>query len=493
MLRESRLRSRIQLIFMRWDAHPTYERLQREGDSLRDLCVLILAAGKGTRMVSNRAKVLHQICGVPMLKMVYRAAAALDPEEVLVVIGQDADRVRDALHGCPVHFVMQEAQLGTGHAVMTARGELSRRDGDVVVLYGDTPRIRAATLRKLIDHHERSGATTTLLTTRVPDPHGYGRIVRGKDGRVVAIVEEKDATPEQKALSEINPGLYCFQIPYLLDALSKLSNSNAQGEYYLTDLIGIQCREGKSIEAVLHEDFEELHGINTRSELAGISHTFRSAKNLELMASGVTLIDPDRTYVDLDVEVGKDVVLYPMVFLEGRTRIGDGTVIRQGCRIADSTIGCQVEILDSCLVTDSEIRAGTTVGPFAHLRDHAMAGENCRIGNFVEIKKSSLGSGTIAAHLAYLGDAIIGSNVNIGAGTITCNFDGIRKNVTIIEDDAFVGTNSQLVAPVRVGKGAFVAAGSCITEDVPAGALAIARSQQVIKPEWVSRRKRQND
>jgi bifunctional UDP-N-acetylglucosamine pyrophosphorylase/glucosamine-1-phosphate N-acetyltransferase len=457
---------------------------------MKNLCALILAAGKGTRMVSDRAKVLHQVCGVPILKLVYRAAADLDPEEVFIVIGQDAEQVRNAMDGCPVQFVLQEVQLGTGHAVMAARGQLSRQHGDVVILYGDTPRIKAATLRKLVDHHRRSGSPTTMLTTRVSDPFGYGRIVRDRAGNISAIVEEKDTTAEQKAIKEINPGLYCFQIPSLLEALGKLSNDNAQKEYYLTDLIAIQCREGKHVEAILHEDFEELHGINTRSELAETSRTIRAARNLDLMASGVTLLDPDRTYVDLDVEVGKDVTLYPMVFLQGRTRIGEGTVIRQGCRIADSIVGARIEILDSCLITDSEIGAGSTIGPSAHLRDQARVGENCRIGNFVEIKKSTLGNGTIAAHLAYLGDAIIGSNVNIGAGVITCNFDGFRKNVTIIEDDVFVGTDSQLIAPLRIGKGAFIAAGSCVTEDVPAGALAIARGRQINKPGWAERRKK---
>ncbi len=449
---------------------------------MNDVCILILAAGKGTRMASNRAKVLHQICGVPMLKMVYRAAAGLDPDDIFVVIGQDPDRVRGSLEGCAAQFILQEVQLGTGHAVMAAREHLASRKGSVIVLYGDTPRIRTGTLRKLAAHHMRSGAATTLLTTRVPDPHGYGRIVRDSDGRVAAIVEEKDATAEQRALSEINPGLYCFKIQPLLQALGRLSNENAQREYYLTDLIGIQRREGGSIEGVLHEDSEELSGINTRSELAAVAQALRSGKNRELMASGVTMIDPDRTYVDLDVEIGKDVILYPMVSLEGRTQVGPGSIIRQGCRITDSTIGSEVVILDACVISDSEIGSGATIGPCAHLRDQARIGEKCRIGNFVEIKKSSLGQGTIAAHLSYLGDATVGNNVNIGAGTITCNFDGIRKNVTIIEDDAFVGTDSQLVAPVRIGKGAFVAAGSCITEDVPAGALAIGRARQVSKP-----------
>ncbi len=456
---------------------------------MRDVSVLILAAGKGTRMRSNRAKVLHEVCGVPMLKMVYRAAAGLEPDEVFIVIGQDPDLVRSAMQECPSTFIMQELQLGTGHAVMTAQERLASTHGSVVVLYGDTPRIRTATLRKLVERHQESGAATTLLTTRVPNPHGYGRIVRDEGGRVAAIVEEKDATPEQKAVTEINPGLYCFQIPPLIQALSKLSNDNAQKEYYLTDLIAIQCREGQLVEGVLHEDYEELKGINTRGELALVSRSLREAKNRELMASGVTLIDPEQTYVGLDVEVGRDVIIHPSVSLEGRTRIGAGTTIRQGCRVADSIIGEDVVLLDSCVITDSEVGDRSSLGPAAHLRDGARLGEKCRVGNYVEIKRSSLGRGTTAGHLAYLGDATIGENVNIGAGAITCNFDGFQKNVTIIEDDAFVGTDSQLVAPVRIGKGAFVAAGSCITLDVPAGALAVARGRQVNKPDWVRRRR----
>jgi bifunctional UDP-N-acetylglucosamine pyrophosphorylase/glucosamine-1-phosphate N-acetyltransferase len=455
-----------------------------------DLCALILAAGKGTRMMSERAKVLHPVCGVPMLKLVYRAVASLGPDDVFIVIGQDAEQVRRTMEATPARFVLQEKQLGTGHAVMAARKQLSSRGGDVLILYGDTPRIRTATLRKLIDHHRRSGSTATLLTTRVSEPFGYGRVVRNKKGNISAIVEERDATAEQKLITEINPGFYCFQIPALIEALGKLTNDNAQKEYYLTDLIAIEGGEGKRVDAIIHEDFEEFRGINTLGELAEASRIMREARNLEHMASGVMMIDPDQTYIDLDVEVGRDVTLYPGVCLEGSTRIGEGAVLRRGCRVVDSTIGPGAEILDSSLITDSEVGAGSTIGPSAHLRERVRVGENCRIGNFVEIKKSTVGNGTVAAHLSYLGDAFVGDNVNIGAGTITCNFDGLHKNVTIIEDNAFVGTAAQLVAPVRIGKRSYVAAGSCITKDVPAGALAISRGRQVNKRGWVERRKK---
>ncbi len=456
---------------------------------MEDLNVVIMAAGKGTRMVSNRAKVLHNICGVPMLRLIYQAAASLAPGTIFVVIGQDADRVRNTLQGLPAVFVLQEEQLGTGHALLVARAEIEKKHGNLLVLSGDTPRLKPDTLRNLISHHSLTGASATLLTAIAENPFGYGRVVRNSVGSVRAIVEEKDASTDQRAIREINAGFYCFQIPPLLEALAQISNRNAQREYYLTDLVDVQTRKGLRVEALLHPDFAELRGINTRNELAEVTEALRTQKNQELMAAGVTMMDPNRTYIDLDVKLQKDVTLYPGVTLEGITSIGEGCVIHSGSRIVDSVIGPDVEVLESCLVTDSEIGAGTTVGPSAHLRAHTTIGRNCRIGNFVEIKKSTLGDGTKAAHLAYLGDATIGRKVNVGAGVITCNYDGVHKHATIIEDEAFIGTDSQLVAPVRVGRGAYVAAGSCITEDVPPGALAIARSRQTTKADWARRRK----
>jgi bifunctional UDP-N-acetylglucosamine pyrophosphorylase/glucosamine-1-phosphate N-acetyltransferase len=456
---------------------------------MNNLCVLIMAAGKGTRMVSNRAKVLHTICGTPMLRLIHRAAAGLEPEKTFIVIGQDAERIRATMDGLPVGFILQPEQLGTGHAIMTSRPQIEQMQGDVLVLSGDTPRLKTETLRKLIEHHRRSCAASTLLTAIAADPSGYGRILRGGQGRIEAIVEDKDATPDQRKIAEINAGFYCFRIPPLLEALQQISNRNAQGEYYLTDLVEIQQRRGLLVEGLLHSDWEELRGINTRKELAELAGAMRTQKNEELMLAGVTLIDPEHTYIDLDVVVEKDVRIHPMATLEGNTRVGEGSIIRSGTRVANSIIGPNVEILESCVIIDSEIGAGTMVGPCAHLRVHTVVGEKCRIGNFVEIKKSTLGAGTKAAHLAYLGDARIGRNVNIGAGVITCNYDGIHKSVTIIEDDVFVGTDSQLVAPVKIGQGAYIAAGSCITEDVPPGALGIARTRQTIKEEWVRRRK----
>jgi bifunctional UDP-N-acetylglucosamine pyrophosphorylase / glucosamine-1-phosphate N-acetyltransferase len=452
-------------------------------------CALVLAAGKGTRMVSARAKVLHPVCGVPMIRLIHRAVSAAGIEDVIMVIGQDADRVRQSMSGLPCNYILQTEQLGTGHAVQCAAGELGGRAGSVLVVYGDMPRIRSATLRRLAEDHERGGSATTLLTVEVPDPHGYGRIIRAEDGSVVAIVEEKDATPEQRRIREINPGIYCFRIDSLLAALNRLSNTNAQREYYLTDIIQIQRAEGLRIEGLLHGDWQELQGVNSRRELVELGKTIGRQKNLDLMAAGVTIIDPDRTYVEMDVQVGRDVTLYPGVSLEGTTRIGDGTTVRAGTRITNSVVGPEAEILDSCVIVDSEVGFGSQVGPFSHLRPGTRVGERCRVGNFVEIKKSSIGYGSKASHLAYLGDAVIGAGVNIGAGVITCNYDGVQKNQTTVEDGAFVGTDSQLVAPVRVGKGAYVAAGSCITADVPAGSLAVARSRQVVKEGWVARKR----
>jgi bifunctional UDP-N-acetylglucosamine pyrophosphorylase/glucosamine-1-phosphate N-acetyltransferase len=459
---------------------------------MKDLYALITAAGKGTRMVSNRAKVLHKVCGIPMLKMVWRAVAGVQPEKILVVIGQDADSVRACMDGSPSHFVLQEHQLGTGHAVMAASSELEQLGGDLLILCGDTPRIKTPTLEKLVAHHRRRGASATLLTVRTSNPFGYGRILRSAAGAISAIVEEKDATDEQRQITEINPGFYCFQITPLIAALGRLSNHNAQGEYYLTDLVEILSSQGQRVEAIEHQDFDELRGINTRLELAEVSLALGKEKNRSLMSSGVTFIDPDRTCVELDVVVEKDVTLYPAVTLEGNTHIGESSTIRTGTRIADSSIGPGVEVLDSCLITDSTVAARSTIGPFARLKEQTAIGERCRVGNFVEIKKCILGDGTKAAHLAYLGNAVIGRNVNIGAGVITCNYDGVAKYPTTIEDDVFVGTDSQLIAPVKIGRGAYIAAGSSITEDVPAGALAIARARQAIKENWVQRRKQKN-
>ena len=457
---------------------------------MKDLHILIMAAGKGTRMLSNRAKVLHPVCGVPMLRFIFEAATMLQPEGIIVVVGHEADLVRASLEGSEARFVLQAEQRGTGHAIMVARDLLEEMSGDLLVLYGDTPKIRYETLRRLVESHRSSRAATTLLTARTDNPYGYGRILRDASGRIQAIIEERDATPEQRLIREINPGLYCFRIQPMLAALARISDKNAQGEYYLTDIVSIQREAGAEIEALLHDDFDELQGINTRGELAATSRTLRLRKNQELMAKGVTLIDPECTYVDLDVVVDKDATLYPMVTLQGTTRVGEGATIHSGSRILNSNIEAEVTVLDCCLITDSHVCCGATVGPFARVRDGSAVGRRCRLGNFVELARSTLGEGSKAAHHAYLGDASVGRDANIGAGVITCNYDGTRKHATIIEDGVFVGSDCQLVAPIRIGRAAYIAAGSCITQDVPPEALAIARERQSNKPDWVKRRRR---
>lgn len=460
---------------------------------MNDLSAVVLAAGKGTRMVSEQAKVLHRVCGSPMLKLVYSAVSGLEPDEILVVIGHEAERVRDCLEGHPATFVLQAEQLGTGHALMSACERLSRSRGDVLVLYGDAPRIRTETLSRLVRRHRETGAAMTLITVTTPHSFGYGRILRSRQGEIEAIVEERDANEEQRRIQEINPGFYCFQLPSLVESIAKLTNDNAQREYYITDLVQIQRRAGWRVEALRHDDFDELKGINSRQDLAEMSAMVRRVKNRDLMAAGVTLIDPETTYVDLDVRVENDVTLHPLVTLEGTTRIGAGSVVRTGTRITDSNVGREVHVMESCVITDSEIGGGCVVGPCARIKENTVVGMRCRIGNFVEIKNSSIGDDTKAAHLAYIGDSSIGRNVNVGAGVITCNYDGLKKSATVIEDDAFIGTDSQLVAPVRIGRGAYVAAGSCVTEDVPAESLAIARSRQHNKKDWARRRRAARD
>jgi len=457
---------------------------------MADIHLVVLAAGKGTRMKSALPKVLHEAAGFPLIEHVLRAADPLSPATSVVVVGHQAKRVRDALgKRLGLSFALQEPQLGTGHALMQAEPHLRGRAGTVVLLYGDVPLLRAATLRSLIDTHVSRGAAATVITARVDDPHGYGRIVR-EDGRIAAIVEEKDATPQQQAIDEINSGIYAFDLAPLFEALSSLSSANAQGEYYLTDLVKAYRDRGLPVETVSLADAREIMGVNSRKELAQVTAILNAARHDELMAAGVTIVDPGSTWIGPDVVVGSDTVIHPNVHLEGRTRIGSGCTINASVRIIDSTLGNGVVINNFCVITASQIDDGATVGPFAHLRPASVVGEQAHIGNFTELKKTTIGKRSKANHLSYLGDTTIGEGVNVGAGTITCNYDGTAKHATVIEDGAFIGSDTQLVAPVRVGKGAYIAAGSSIVEDVPAGALGIARGKQINKPGWVEKKKR---
>jgi bifunctional UDP-N-acetylglucosamine pyrophosphorylase/glucosamine-1-phosphate N-acetyltransferase len=455
--------------------------------------VVVLAAGQGTRMKSGLPKVLHPLVGRPLIEHVLQAADAISPSTVTLVIGHGAESVRGMVGNRPnIGFVVQEPQLGTAHALQQAEARLSGKQGTVVLLSGDVPLLRGVTLRRLVDAHQGAKAAATVVTAVVERPYGYGRIVRTK-GRIARIVEERDASSQVRQIHEINGGIYAFDLPPLFDALRGIAAQNAQGEYYLTDLVAIYRRRKLTVETLVVDNPQEIRGINSRTELAEVSRIVRQTKNEELMAAGVTIVDPATTYIDPDVEVGPDTVIHPGVAIEGQSRIGAACEIHSHVRIVGSEIADKSVILNFCLIIGSRIAEGASVGPFAHLRPESVVGERAKIGNFVELKKTTMGAGSKANHLTYLGDATIGERVNVGAGTITCNYDGTKKYPTIIEDGAFIGSDTQLIAPVRVGKGAYVAAGSSITEDVPDGALGIARGRQANVDGWVERRKAQGN
>ncbi|HJZ77156.1 MAG TPA: bifunctional UDP-N-acetylglucosamine diphosphorylase/glucosamine-1-phosphate N-acetyltransferase GlmU [Vicinamibacterales bacterium] len=455
-----------------------------------DTHVVILAAGKGTRMKSALPKVLHPLAGRPLIEYVLARAAALHPKSTVVVIGHEADALRSSLSSCgDITFVAQEPQLGTAHALLQTEGALRGASGTLVLLSGDVPLLTAATLQALVDRHLTRGAAATVLTAIVDDPTSYGRIVRVGE-QIARIVEEKDATAAERQVREINSGIYAFAVEGLFDAVRSIAAANVQREYYLPDLVSIYRQRGLIVETVTVPNPDEIRGINSRSELAAVSRTIRDQKNAELMAAGVTIDDPATTYIDRDVTVGPDTVIHPCVFLEGRTTIGAGCEIHAGVRIVDSSIGDRVVVLNHCLIVNSRLGDATSVGPFAHLRNGADVREGAHVGNFVELKKTVFGAGSKAGHLAYLGDATIGEKVNIGAGTITCNYDGVSKNQTVIEDGAFIGSDTQLIAPVSIGPGAYVGSGTTIREDVPAGALAVSAGKQRNIENWVAERKK---
>ena len=454
-----------------------------------DLHIVVLAAGKGTRMKSEVPKVLHRVAGLALIDHVLRIAAALNPTSTTLVVGHGGDQVRRHLAShSRLQFVVQEPQLGTGHAVLQTAPLLRGQQGTVLLLSGDVPLLTSRALEGLLAAHRVANAMATVLTAVIERPYGYGRIVRSQ-GAIARIVEERDASRPQRAIKEINSGIYALEVAPLFDALEQIGSDNAQGEYYLPDLIGIFRKRRKVVTTYTIENANEIRGINSRSELAEVSAMVRQQKNEELMAAGVTLIDPATTYIDEDVEIAGDTVIHPCVFIEGSTKIGATCEIHAGSRIVNSEIGDRVVIRNYSVLTDARVSTGASVGPFAHLRPDADVGADAHVGNFVELKKTRLGARSKANHLAYLGDATIGADVNVGAGTITCNYDGRTKHTTIIEDGAFVGSDTTLVAPVKVGQRAYVGAGSTITEDVPAGALAIGRGRQENKPGWVEKRK----
>ncbi len=455
------------------------------------LTVLVLAAGIGKRMRSKTIKLLHPVAGRPMVAYVVEAAKALRPDRLVAVVGHQAEEVQEALDGTCDAFVLQAEQRGTGHAVLRAAPSLPKARGSVLlILNGDLPTLRSATLRAVLTHHRRSRAALSLVTAVVPDASGYGRIVRDAAGRVARIVEHRDATAAERRIREINCGIYCADPSKLLPVLARLRPTNVQREIYLTDAVHRLLARGVTVAAIRHDDPEEVLGVNTRAELARASRTLYARKCAELQDAGVTFLDPARTWVDPRARIGRDTVIYPDVLVEGASELGEDCVIRHGCRLVDVVLGRGVEIRDHCLLDGCTAGDGAVVGPFAHLRPGAVLEPDVRVGNFVEVKKSRVGRGSKAMHLTYIGDAMIGEGCNIGAGTITCNYDGTRKNTTVLGRGVFIGSDTQLVAPVRVGDGAYVGAGTTVTQDVPPGALALSRTSQVNIDGWVEKRSR---
>jgi bifunctional UDP-N-acetylglucosamine pyrophosphorylase/glucosamine-1-phosphate N-acetyltransferase len=451
---------------------------------MQHLTVVVLAAGEGKRMRSRQPKVLHPLCGRPLIAYPLRLARSL-ADRVVLVVGPNADGVRAAA-GESVTCVEQRERLGTGHAVLQAKDDCGT--GTIVVLAADMPLLRVETIERLVAHHRDAGAAATVLTAIVDAPGGYGRVLR-QGGRLARIVEERDATDDQKRVNEINTSVYCFEAARLWSALGEVRPDNDQGEYYLTDVIALLARAGARVEAVAVADPVEAMGVNDRRQLATVAAIQRGRILDRLMLDGVTFLDPATTYIEDTVAIGPDSVVYPHVMIEGASTIGRDAVIGSGCQITNTRIGERVKLKAYCVLTDSVVEDAAVLGPFCHLRPQSHVGSEAHVGNFVELKKSTMGRGAKANHLAYLGDATIGDRVNVGAGTITCNYDGVAKHQTTIGDGAFVGTNTSLVAPLTVGEGAYIGAGSTITKDVPPGALAVGRGHQVVKEGWAARRK----
>ena len=454
---------------------------------MADLVTVILAAGKGTRMKSALPKVLHRAGGKSMLQHVIDASVHAGAKRNIVVTGFGGDMVRETI-GEQAEFVTQEQQLGTGHAVLQAEPLLRDEYGTVMVLCGDTPLLTGELLKNFYEEHVKSGAKATVLTAIMPDASGYGRIIRTEDGSVAKIVEHKDATEEERKVKEINSGIYCFDAKSLFEALSQVTNDNAQGEYYLPDVLGILRKQGEKIWAVAADDYESTLGINSRQQLAGAEKILRRRKNEQLMADGVTLMDPETTFVDVDVKVGRDTVIYPFTWIEGDSVIGENCEIGPNARLQNVKIGNHVQG-QFTYVHDAVLDDGVILGQFVHIRPDTHLMEDVKIGNFVEVKNSNVGKGTKLPHLSYIGDCDMGANVNMGCGTITVNYDGKKKFRTVVGDNAFIGCNSNLVAPVTVEDNAYVGAGSTITKNVPSDNLAIARSRQTNIDHWADKRK----
>ncbi len=435
-------------------------------------------------MKSNLVKVLHPVAGQPMILYPVQTAQSLKPQKLLIVVGHQKEMIEQLLGKQNVTFVHQEQQLGSGHAVAVTEPLLKEFSGTILIMCGDVPLIRVETINRFLKEHLQRNAVASVLSVVLEDPADYGRVIRDGTGTVLGIVEARDATPEQKSIKEINTGIYCCNAPFLFYALKKVGRNNDQGEYYLPDILSIAVREGKNVQAIITDDFQEVKGINDRIDLSEAEQAMRQRILKQYMADGVTIIDPASTYIDSGVTIGQDTIIYPNSCIRGRSSIGSSCTIEINCTILNSTIGNNVNIRSSSVIDESQVSDNVTIGPFAHLRPQTFLDEGSRIGNFVEVKKSCMGKGSKANHLTYIGDSTIGDRVNIGAGTITCNYDGKTKHPTIIEDRVFVGSNTSLVAPIRVGKDAVIGAGSTITKDVPPGSLAVGRTKQTNYKQW---------
>ena len=437
---------------------------------------VILAAGKGTRMQSKLYKVLHKVCDRTMVELVLDSLSDLEMQEVITVVGHGAERVKEVL-GNRTKFVLQAEQLGTAHAVKVAKDELKDKEGTTIVMYGDTPLIRPETINSMLDHHENTNAKATVLTAIADDPFAYGRIIRDVNGKLVKIVEEKDATEQERKIKEINSGIYCFDNKLLFEMLEKVKNDNNQGEYYLPDVLGLIREQKEIIETYLCDDFDETFGVNDRVALAYAENVMRNRINTKHMLAGVTLVDPTNTYIAPNAVIGRDTTIYPNVTIKSNTVIGEDCQIKPNSYLENVQIGNGVKVLSST-ISDSKIGDYTSVGPYSHIRNNCELGKHVRVGNFVELKNTTYGDGSKTAHLSYLGDTEVGSNTNIGCGTLTVNYDGKNKYKTKIGSDAFIGCNSNLIAPLEIGDGAVVAAGTTVTEDAPDDTLVIARVKQ---------------
>lgn len=460
---------------------------------MKDVASIILAAGLGKRMKSALPKVLHPVAGIPMLSYSLKLTASLGAVKRIIVLGHQYERIKEAVlsMGQDVLLVEQKEQLGTAHAVQQAESHLNDFSGIILIISADVPLLQLSTIQKIINYHQKEKVSGTLLTAKADHPEGYGRIIRNQAGEITQIIEESDAAPEQQTIDEINSGIYCFNSKELFQALSLIKKNNRQKEYYLTDVIKILLNKGASIGSIIADDPVEITGINDQQSLSRVSQLIYERNTLKHMEEGVTIISPGNTFLEQQVQIGSGTVIYPFTVITAGSQIGQDCHIGPFAHIVESNIGSRTRILSS-LVERSQVGNNSAVGPFAHIRPDSIIGDEVKIGNFVEVKKTSVGEGTKVGHHTYLGDAVLGKNVNVGAGTITCNFDGVRKNRTTIEDNVFIGSNNALVAPVIIGKGSYTAAGSTITDNVPAQSLGIARARQENITGWMNKKKEQN-